>query len=533
MKKLIFTFALICLCGTMVADVYTGTIGDSLNWSVDTQSGELKLTGSGSTFSYSDRSHAPWYGYRESIKYVTMADPLQHIGSYAFDGCSNLFYCNINADSLGSSVFNNCNKLALLYCEQNTKANSQTMEGCQRTPVMIANDYYWYQELYGDSLGLDIAIYPYSIDYKEYSFDDLINAMVELRPSASGISVNVSRGRIPDTPLKIKDFFGFVWKDELIAPLVYELTMQGVEYLGKNSFEGCTKMKRITFLPNYTDFGAPTETTAFAYLDTIDADAFDGMLTDIIDLYQETKFQPGKVENYEDPKCNLNQTLVYVPDTLSAQGNEMLGEYSITPFWRDNFGEISNKTLSVPQYVDTAEANITFYYEEVIDSAEVAEYHMVLYKIGSSDTVSVYFSNDTSFVMKRMPRVVQIIDSVTGTTTTVTISINNAAFNESIEEVNVHMEHLAANSTYSITITPLDLAGNELDSKSSDFTTEIPDGVTDVYQDEDDTLFYPSSNTDVYTFDGKYLGKYRNDLPAGIYLMRENGKGYKFIQTLK
>jgi len=69
--------------------------------------------------------------------------------------------------------------------------------------------------------------------------------------------------------------------------------------------------------------------------------------------------------------------------------------------------------------------------------------------------------------------------------------------------------------------------------KSSDFTTEIPDGVTDVYQDEDDTLFYPSSNTDVYTFDGKYLGKYRNDLPAGIYLMRENGKGYKFIQTLK
>ena len=74
---------------TAKAATYSGACGPSLNWSLDTQTGVLAITGSGWMANYSP-SGSPWYSYRNSISSVELSDEMTNIGSYAFENCSNL-----------------------------------------------------------------------------------------------------------------------------------------------------------------------------------------------------------------------------------------------------------------------------------------------------------------------------------------------------------------------------------------------------------------------------------------------------------
>ena len=62
---------------------YSGTCGDNLNWSLDKDTGVLKITGTGDMedYKYSD---APWSKYSSYIKTVNIADGVTSIGDYAF-----------------------------------------------------------------------------------------------------------------------------------------------------------------------------------------------------------------------------------------------------------------------------------------------------------------------------------------------------------------------------------------------------------------------------------------------------------------
>ena len=49
------------------AEVYSGSCGESVNWSLDTETGLLEITGSGKMTDYGN-GNAPWYNYRTKIK---------------------------------------------------------------------------------------------------------------------------------------------------------------------------------------------------------------------------------------------------------------------------------------------------------------------------------------------------------------------------------------------------------------------------------------------------------------------------------
>ena len=61
---------------------YSGSCGAKLNWSLDTGTGALTITGSG------EMSTAPWYDYRTSIKTISLPAGLTSISSYAFIECT-------------------------------------------------------------------------------------------------------------------------------------------------------------------------------------------------------------------------------------------------------------------------------------------------------------------------------------------------------------------------------------------------------------------------------------------------------------
>ena len=98
------------------AATYSGTCGDNLKWTLDTNTGLLSVTGSGWMPDYTNMNAStvcPWADYREFIKMVSLPEGLTHIGIEAFFGCENLQKITIpdSVTSIGREAFSGCKEL--------------------------------------------------------------------------------------------------------------------------------------------------------------------------------------------------------------------------------------------------------------------------------------------------------------------------------------------------------------------------------------------------------------------------------------
>ena len=117
MKK-IFTLLCVVLCATsLFANVVTGTCGDNLNWSYDTETHALTITGSGDMWDYSggwaSDATTPWTQVVSEITSVSLPDGLTRIGEGAFHSCSSLTSITIpnSVTSIGEGAFHSCSSL--------------------------------------------------------------------------------------------------------------------------------------------------------------------------------------------------------------------------------------------------------------------------------------------------------------------------------------------------------------------------------------------------------------------------------------
>ena len=76
-----WSYALTTPCG--------GDCGERLHWSLNLE-GDLSFSGSGAMHDYSAENRAPWFGYGQKIRSVTLPDTLTAIGTDAFLNCSNV-----------------------------------------------------------------------------------------------------------------------------------------------------------------------------------------------------------------------------------------------------------------------------------------------------------------------------------------------------------------------------------------------------------------------------------------------------------
>ena len=91
-------------------EIRSGSCGDSVSWSLNTETGALLITGSGDMTSWSNLSDVPWYNSRSAVRSVVIGSGVTSIGGNAFRGCTNMADISIpdTVTAIGSSVFADC-----------------------------------------------------------------------------------------------------------------------------------------------------------------------------------------------------------------------------------------------------------------------------------------------------------------------------------------------------------------------------------------------------------------------------------------
>ena len=123
MKKLlsltlvaIMVFATFSAAIPVGAATYSGTCGDNLTWTLDTDTGVLTISGTGGMDDYYygwSEAHVPWYDHVSLIKSVNIAYGVTTIGDFAFYECYQLTSFTIpgSVTSIGDDAFFNCYQL--------------------------------------------------------------------------------------------------------------------------------------------------------------------------------------------------------------------------------------------------------------------------------------------------------------------------------------------------------------------------------------------------------------------------------------
>ena len=107
------------------ASLIRGKCGDDLDFSLNTQTGEIIISGTGemSFYQFYHSYNAPWDDYKDTIKTVLIDNGVTSICDYAFKKCHNLTSVTIgtNVTSIGKSAFYNCDSLTSINIPESVK----------------------------------------------------------------------------------------------------------------------------------------------------------------------------------------------------------------------------------------------------------------------------------------------------------------------------------------------------------------------------------------------------------------------------
>lgn len=130
---LVITMLLCIAPFTAAAESYSGTCGDNLTWSLDIESGVLKINGTGDMEDYPFETSVPWCSYRNSVKKVIFNNKVTSVGKYAFYRCVNLeeVVLSKSTTKIGSTAFEGCeNLLSIEIPDKVTTIEDFTFRDC-------------------------------------------------------------------------------------------------------------------------------------------------------------------------------------------------------------------------------------------------------------------------------------------------------------------------------------------------------------------------------------------------------------------
>ena len=123
--------------------VPSGTCGENLTWTL-AKDGTLTISGTGNMADYSySGNDAPWHPYSSQIVSASIEPGVTSIGSFAFNGCSNLTSVTIpdGVSAIGNGAFSGCSSLTSMTIPDSVSAiGDSAFSGCSSlTSMTIPN----------------------------------------------------------------------------------------------------------------------------------------------------------------------------------------------------------------------------------------------------------------------------------------------------------------------------------------------------------------------------------------------------------
>lgn len=258
MKRKIFTLllALAASVGTMFAEVYSGTCGDNLTWSLNTEDSTLVIEGSGKMKDYSDYSsfRAPWYysGGLSYVKYISLPDELTYIGSLAFYECSNLTSIIIpnNVEVVQSEAFKYCSSLTSVTLGNKVKSIGWgTFYSCYNLSEITLPESLTYidQYAFGNCSKLSEVIIPNNVtEIGAWAFS-----------SCSGLKTVIIGDGLSDLGTEVFEY---------CSNLSTVTIGKNMTYLDERDFRGCNNITSVIWKAqncNSYSFGSQVESFVF------------------------------------------------------------------------------------------------------------------------------------------------------------------------------------------------------------------------------------------------------------------------------
>ena len=116
---------------------------DNITWSFDSSDGHLFLSGSGDMLEREKTSDYEWYGFRNSIKSLTIGEGVTSVGANAFTGFANLGEIIVGKDvkKIGNNSFAGCAKLSLIsFVGEPGNISSSAFVGCNKRMTVIGEN---------------------------------------------------------------------------------------------------------------------------------------------------------------------------------------------------------------------------------------------------------------------------------------------------------------------------------------------------------------------------------------------------------
>ena len=237
---------LITICAFLVstflhAEVSSGTCGKNLTWTFNSETGLLKIEGSGEMNDYYLSSQVPWYSYHDRILALELPKGLTNIGSSAFYRCSGLTSISIpnSVISIGESAFQDCSGLTSISIPNSvTSIGDYAFYYCSGlTSISIPNSVTSIgRDAFSCCSGLTSISIPNTVTSISFSAFDGCSGL-------TSISIPNSVTSIGD-----KAFQDCIGLTSISIP-------NSVTSIGNNAFEGCSGLTSISIPNSVTSIG--------------------------------------------------------------------------------------------------------------------------------------------------------------------------------------------------------------------------------------------------------------------------------------
>lgn len=285
MKKIILLSLLALLLSVKinatvdVVSIYSGKCGDMLTWTLNTATGELRISGRGEMDKYLETEPAPWDDYKYRVKSIVIENGVTSIGHHAFSN-SDVEHVSIpkTVKHIGAYSFEWCSRLKTIVIPEGVETISNNAfyhSGLESITLPSSlKDIYWdafsyanlkYEIVDGVKYIGNWAMGVTNTEQTEYTvregtiglyqtFEDCYIKKVNLPSSLKTITdASFSSLDSINIPHGVQSIGRGAF--ESCGNLVSVTIPNSVTYIGESAFEDCSKLVSVTMPDSVTYIG--------------------------------------------------------------------------------------------------------------------------------------------------------------------------------------------------------------------------------------------------------------------------------------